>query len=102
MLSGLSTKGRIVVDEGAVRVLKDEKKSLLPAGVILVEGSFSRGDIVAIRDLNGNQIAVGITNYGSDDLDKIKGHQSKEVEQMLGYQFGEEVVHRNNMVSLKS
>ena len=102
MLSGLSTKGRIVVDEGAVRVLKDEKKSLLPAGVILVEGSFSRGDIVAIRDLNGNQIAVGITNYGSDDLDKIKGHQSKEVEKMLGYQLGEEVVHRNNMVSLKS
>ena len=102
MLSGLSTKGRIVVDEGAVRVLKGEKKSLLPAGVILVEGSFSRGDIVAIRDRNGNQIAVGITNYGSNDLNKIKGHQSKEVEKMLGHQFGEEVVHRSNMVSLKS
>ena len=100
MLSGLSTKGEIIVDEGASTVLRHESRSLLPAGVKEVMGSFKRGDIVSILDAGGVKIAAGITNYGSLELDKIKGSHSDRIEELLGYQYGDEVVHRNNMVSL--
>ena len=98
MLSGLSTKGQIVVDNGAVEVVWNENRSLLPAGVTHVRGEFERGDIVAILDDSNKQFAVGITNYKSADLEKIKGHRSKNIESLIGHEFGEEVVHKNNMV----
>ena len=98
MLSGLSTKGQIVVDNGAVEVVWNENRSLLPAGVTHVRGEFERGDIVAILDHSNKQFAVGITNYKSADLEKIKGHRSKNIESLIGHEFGEEVVHKNNMV----
>ena len=98
MLSGLSTKGQIVVDSGAVEVVWNENRSLLPAGITHVRGEFERGDIVAILDHSNKQFAVGITNYKSADLEKIKGHRSKNIESLIGHEFGEEVVHKNNMV----
>ena len=98
MLSGLSTKGQIVVDNGAVEVVWNENRSLLPAGITHVRGEFERGDIVAILDDSNKQFAVGITNYKSADLEKIKGHRSKNIESLIGHEFGEEVVHKNNMV----
>ena len=101
MLSGLSTKGRIVVDDGAAKVLRSRDVSLLPAGVTRVDGTFVRGDIVAVLDVDMNEIAAGITNYGSADVDRIKGRQSGEVEGLLGHQYGDEVVHRSNMVRLE-
>jgi glutamate 5-kinase len=101
MLSGLSTKGRIVVDDGAAKVLRSRNVSLLPAGVTRVDGTFVRGDIVAVLDVDRNEIAAGITNYGSADVDRIKGRQSGEVEGLLGHQYGDEVVHRSNMVRLE-
>lgn len=100
MLSGLSTSSEIVVDDGARRALVDGRRSLLPAGVIEVLGSFERGDIVAILDSQGGRIAAGIVNYGADDLVKIKGSQSGQIEQISGHYYGDEAVHRNNMVVL--
>ena len=101
MLSGLSTRGRIVVDDGAAEVLRNRNVSLLPAGVTRVDGEFVRGDIVAVIDTEMTEIAAGIANYGSADVDRIKGRQSGEVEGLLGHQYGDEVVHRSNMVRLE-
>jgi glutamate 5-kinase len=100
MLSGLSTKGEIIVDEGASTVLRHQSRSLLPAGVKEVLGSFKRGDIVSILDASGGKIAAGITNYGSLELEKIRGSHSDRIEELLGYQYGDVVVHRSNMVSM--
>jgi glutamate 5-kinase len=100
MLSGLSTKGRIVVDSGAVNAVARQNRSLLPAGVIDVLGSFDRGDIVSILEPVRAQVAYGIANYPSDELVRIKGLRSDRISDVLGHQYGDEVVHRNNMVVL--
>ena len=100
MLSGLATKGSIIVDAGAARALVERKKSLLPAGVASVQGSFKRGDAVAVCLPDGSQLGVGISNYGADELGTIKGVRSDRIEEVLGYQYGSEVVHRNNLVLL--
>ena len=100
MLSGLSNRGEIVVDEGASRALVRHHRSLLPAGVQNVHGSFERGDIVSVIDPGRNQIAAGIVNYDSNELGKIKGTQSGAIEAVLGHHYGDEAVHRNNMVVL--
>ena len=98
MLSGLSTKGEILVDDGAVRAICTKHRSLLPAGVIDITGSFDRGEIVSILDTKGKQIAAGITNYSSEDLSSIKGLHSENIENILQHSYGEEAVHRSNMV----
>ena len=98
MLSGASTKGGIEVDNGAASALLVHRRSLLPAGVREVLGSFERGDIIAIVSPDGRQIAVGITNYDSREVAVIKGHHSTEIGGLLGHHFGDDVVHRNNMV----
>jgi glutamate 5-kinase len=100
MLSGLSSGGEVVVDEGASRALLRQHRSLLPAGVEEVVGSFERGEIVSILKAKGDQIAAGIANYSSDELAKIKGSHSDRIEELLGHHYGDEVVHRNNMVIL--
>jgi glutamate 5-kinase len=100
MLTGLSLKGSIVVDEGAARALRQEKRSLLPAGIREVEGPFERGDAVAICDSEGQRIACGIASYGSSDIETIQGLRSERIEEALGYQYGAEVVHRDNLVLL--
>ena len=100
MLSGLSTKGEILVDDGAVRAICTKHRSLLPAGVIDITGSFDRGEIVSILDTKGKQIAAGITNYSSEDLSSIKGLHSENIENILQHSYGEEAVHRSNMVIL--
>jgi glutamate 5-kinase len=97
MLAGLSVKGTIVVDEGAAKVLRGGKSSLLPAGVAEVSGSFKRGDAVAIAGPDG-RIAVGIANYDSDEIASIKGVRSDKIESVLGHHYGSEVVHRDNLV----
>lgn len=100
MLSGLSTKGRLVVDSGAATALRKQKRSLLAAGIREVEGTFQRGDIVNIYDPGGVQLGCGITNYGSADINAIKGAHSRKIVTLLGYDYGSEVVHRNNLVVL--
>jgi len=100
MLSGLSTKGRLVVDSGAAVALKKQKRSLLAAGIKQVEGNFQRGDIVNIYSPEGSRLGCGITNYSSADIGAIKGAHSREIAGLLGYDYGSEVVHRNNLVIL--
>ena len=100
MLSSLSAKGEMIVDDGASRALIDKNRSLLPAGVKNVLGSFHRGDIVVILSSQGNKIAVGITNYGSEEVEKIRGSHTNLIGEILGHQYDDEVVHRNNMVIL--
>ena len=98
MLSGLASKGKLVVDEGAVRALKEQNKSLLPAGIVESEGKFQRGNAVDIYDIHGNYLGCGISNYKSNDVNAIKGAHSQAVINILGYEYGSEVIHRNNMV----
>ena len=100
MLSGMSAGNDIVVDDGACNALCRDNRSLLPAGVTEVLGAFERGDIVSILDPHREQIAAGITNYSADDLARIKGSHSSRIEELLGNHYGDEVVHRNNMVVL--
>ena len=98
MLSGLATRGKLVVDSGAATALKKQKRSLLAAGITEVEGVFQRGDIVNIYDPEGSQIGCGITNYSSADIEVIKGMHSRKIAAIIGYDYGSEVVHRNNLV----
>ena len=100
MLSGLSTRGRIVVDAGAAEALRAHKRSLLPAGVREVEGDFRRGDIILVVDPDGERIACGVTGYSADDVKAIRGLRSSKIEEALGYRFSEEVLHRNNLALL--
>ena len=89
----------LIVDAGASRALR-KGSSLLPAGITIVAGLFERGDTIRVLDLNRKVIAVGLTNYSQEDIDKIKGLKSSEIEPILGYSFGDEVIHHNNMVLL--
>jgi glutamate 5-kinase len=100
ILSGLATKGKLVVDGGAAAALSRGNKSLLPAGVRGVEGSFKRGDAVDITTESGERIACGISNYSAADIEKIKGARSDKIEGLLGHGYGDEVVHRDNIVVL--
>ena len=84
MLSGLSTRGEIVVDDGAAAVLRDRQRSLLPAGVKAVNGPFNRGDIISITDAANVQIACGITNYASHEVAKIMGIHSRQIAENPG------------------
>jgi len=100
LLSQLS-KGKLHVDEGAAAVLRKQNKSLLPAGIVKISGNFERGDVVKIFDaVNSEKIAYGITNYSSGDIAVIKGARSDRIAELLGYEYGAEVVHRDNLVVL--
>jgi len=100
MLSGLCVRGNLTVDSGAATALKSQQKSLLPAGIKSLQGKFQRGDIVNIHDPQGTRIGCGITNYGSADVEAIMGSHSGRIATLLGYDYGTEVVHRNNLVIL--
>ncbi len=100
MVSGLSTKGKLVVDSGAARALRKLKRSLLATGIKEVGDEFQRGDVVTIYDHKGSILGCGISNYSSSDINTIKGMHSKEIATLLGYDYGAEVVHRNNLVVL--
>ncbi len=100
MLSGLATKGKLVIDSGAALALKKNKRSLLSAGIREVEGDFERGDTVDIYDADGTRLGCGIANYGSSAIADIKGVHSARIAFLLGFDYGSEVVHRNNLVML--
>jgi glutamate 5-kinase len=98
ILSGLSIRGSIVVDEGAARALRERKTSLLPAGISDVCGTFERGETVEIADSTQQRIACGIANYGSEEMLSIRGAKSSQITAILGYDYGAEAVHRDNLV----
>jgi glutamate 5-kinase len=95
---GVRSKGKIVLDAGAVKALTEMGKSLLPSGILKVEGDFSKGDAVSCLDKKGHRIAKGLTNYSSKELKKIKGKKTSEIEKILGYKYSDEALHRDNMV----
>jgi glutamate 5-kinase len=91
------SKGCIIVDNGAAKALSEKNKSLLPGGITGIKGKFSDGDVVEIVDLSKSVIARGVTNYSSDEILKIKGKKSSQIEAELGYKDYDEVVHRDNL-----
>ncbi|MCP4264032.1 MAG: glutamate 5-kinase [Candidatus Brocadiaceae bacterium] len=94
-------KGKIYIDEGALNALQKKGKSLLPSGVIKIEGKFIKGDVVSIVDVDGNkEIARGLMNYSDGDVRKIKGLRTSLIKKTLGYKPYEEIVHRDNIVLL--
>ena len=101
MLSGLSTRGKLIIDTGAALALRKQNRSLLSAGIQKAEGRFSRGDIVAIYDTEGTHLGCGITNYSSGDIGTIKGSRSNKIASLLSFDYGPEVVHRNNLALLE-
>lgn len=95
------TQGVVRIDDGAVKVLLKGGASLLPVGIRAVEGDFERGATLSVIAPNGKEIAHGLSNYNSDELRKLCGKKSTEILDVLGYSYGDAVLHRNNMVMLK-
>jgi glutamate 5-kinase len=88
--------GAVVIDDGARKAL-GQGKSLLPAGVVAVEGSFERGDAIRVRDKAGQEIARGLSAYGAADIQRIMGRRSSEIEELLGYRGRDEIIHRDDL-----
>jgi glutamate 5-kinase len=95
-------RGRLVVDPGARRAVEQEGRSLLPIGVVRVVGSFGKGDVVALCDPDGSEFARGLSAYSSTDLDRLRGLRSEQIRDALGAVPYEEVVHRDNLVVVRS
>ena len=98
ILSGLSIRGSVVVDDGAEQALRERKTSLLPAGIKEVCGTFARGETIEVVTQSGKRLGSGIANYASEEMDLIKGARSTEIVSLLGYDYGAEAVHRDNLV----
>ena len=98
MADHLQLRGAVVVDAGAATKLRSEGKSLLPIGMTAVEGEFSRGDVIAVRDVAGAEIARGLANYASAEARLLCRKPSLEFEALLGYSAEPEMVHRDNLV----
>ena len=98
MADHLQLRGAVVVDDGAAAKLRSEGKSLLPIGMTAVEGDFSRGDVIAVRDAAGSEIARGLANYASAEARLLCRKPSAEFQNLLGYMAEPEMVHRDNLV----
>lgn len=96
----LQLRGGVVLDAGAVRALREEGKSLLPVGVRGVTGEFGRGDVVAMVDTDGREVARGLANYSASEARRIAGKPSSAIEAELGYMDEPELIHRDNLVVL--
>lgn len=90
--------GFLHLDRGAVDALLHAGRSLLPIGITLVGGSFERGSPVSCLSPEGEEIGIGLANYSSAEIDKIKGHKSESIESLIGYRYADEVIHRNAFV----
>lgn len=102
ILGSISRTGSITIDAGAAEALRTRGRSLLPAGVVGVSGTFQRGDSVEIRDPAGRRLAAGLVNYAAEELERIRGLRSDRIAEALGYTYGDEVVHRDNLVVLEA
>ena len=86
------------MEAGAVRVLKDSGRSRLAVGVMSVKGKCTRGEVISCVDEEGSEVARGLVNYGSDEIEKIRGRSSENIDQLLGYAGEAEIVHRDNLI----
>ena len=98
LASHLRMRGKVYLDDGAVKVLRDFGRSLLAVGVTKVEGKFMRGDMVACVDAQGQEIARGLVNYNAEEIVKIMGQSSEKIPHILGYLDEPELIHRDNLV----
>ncbi|MCG9557528.1 glutamate 5-kinase [Vibrio kanaloae] len=101
ILAGPASVGHIVVDDGAVNAVHTKGSSLLAKGVVRVKGEFSRGEVTQVTDRKSKVIARGIASYSSQDLAKIAGKHSKDIGDILGYDYGSEVIHRDDLVVIQ-
>ncbi|MEZ9563979.1 glutamate 5-kinase [Vibrio artabrorum] len=101
ILAGPASAGDIVVDDGAVNAVNTKGSSLLAKGVIRVQGEFSRGEVTQVTNSKGKVVARGIASYSSQDLAKIAGKHSKDIGAILGYDYGSEVIHRDDLVVIQ-
>ncbi|MBX3645802.1 MAG: glutamate 5-kinase [Rubrivivax sp.] len=98
MVDHLQLRGAVVVDDGAVQKLREAGKSLLPIGIVEVQGDFQRGDVIAVRGGNGKELARGLANYSSAETRLIARKPSAQIEAALGYVNEPELIHRTNLV----
>ena len=98
MADHLQMRGAVVVDDGAVAKLRDHGKSLLPIGIVDVQGEFHRGDVIAVRSATGLEVARGLANYSSSEARLIARKPSSEFERLLGFTGEPEMIHRDNLV----
>jgi glutamate 5-kinase len=98
IFAGPTPAGSLVIDAGAVLALVEQKRSLLPAGIVAVAGNFERGDAISILKPDGRELARGIARYNSQEMTKIKGCHSDEIDGRLGYAYGPVAVHRNDLI----
>ncbi|MGY3570515.1 glutamate 5-kinase [Vibrio sp. SCSIO 43135] len=101
ILAGPAASGDIVIDDGAVNAVVGKGSSLLAKGVMKVSGEFARGEVARVTNANGQLIARGITSYSSADLSNIAGKHSKDINSILGYDYGSEVIHRDDLVVIQ-
>ena len=99
IVSSIGSDGKIFIDDGAIKALKNGK-SLLPAGIIKIQGNFIKGDNILVVDKNGNDCARGLTSFSSIEINKIKGLKTDQIEKVLGYASKSEIIHRDDMVRL--
>jgi glutamate 5-kinase len=97
---GMPVRGRVVIDDGAVRAVRDRGSSLLPSGMIDVHGTFGVGDCIGLLDATGHELARGLVAYDSEACGRIKGQSSTRIEELLGYHMGDAVIHRDDLVVL--
>jgi glutamate 5-kinase len=99
IISSISSASKITIDAGAAKALANGK-SLLPAGITNVKGNFKKGENILIIDLEGNELARGLSSFSSNEIDMIKGLQSNQIENVLGYSSKSEIIHKDDMVKL--
>jgi glutamate 5-kinase len=92
--------GRLEVDAGAKKALTERGKSLLPSGLVAVSGEFRAGEVVALAGAGGGEFARGLVNYDAEELRRIRGARTGDIERLLGYKGFDEVIHRDNLVVL--
>jgi glutamate 5-kinase len=97
---GARPAGRVIVDDGARRAVVEQGKSLLPRGIVSVDGAFGAGETVSVVSSNGDELARGLAAYDADDLRKIRGLHSADIEATLGYRSLDEAIHRDDLVLL--
>ena len=98
-MNHLHPSGTIIVDNGAIKAI-NQNKSLLPAGVLEINGKFMRGDVISIISNNNKKIGIGVIAYDSHEAKKIVGKNSKDIKSILGYEGRDELIHKDDLVKI--
>ena len=99
IIGSVAPKGEVIIDQGAIKAINNGK-SLLPAGVKKINGSFEKGDHILVKDQNDNECARGLTSFSSIEIEKIKGSHSSKIKNILGYSSREEVIHKDDLAKV--